>query len=97
MSQRATLTRRAGMTRTAPILLGGRICRARKSLAHRALEFLRGLEARGAPARHVHGLSGTRVLALARLAAAHREGAEAHQGDRLAALERAAHRGEERA
>src|SRR3990170_6356056 len=67
-----------------------------KNLTDGPLELGRGLEPGRAPAGHVHGLARPRVLALARLAAAHGEGAEAHQGDGLPALERGADRGEER-
>src|SRR5690242_8691237 len=96
-SQRAAPTTRTEMARTGSILLGGRIDDQRKTLADRAFEFLGGLEARRAPTRDVHGLSGARILALARFSTAHREGAEADERDRLPALERRAHRGQERA
>src|SRR3970040_1171934 len=84
-------TLRPRMARTAPdsTKVRGPVGQ-QKPLSDGALELLRGLEAGRAPARHVHGLARSRVLALARLAPAPREGPETHEGHRLAALERGA-------
>src|SRR5712692_1254785 len=69
----------------------------KKASANGPLELRRRLEARRAPSRDVHGLASARVLSIARLAPRDAEGAEADEGDGLAALEGAANRGEERA
>src|SRR5712691_4713089 len=69
----------------------------KKASANGPLELRRRLEARRAPSRHVHGLARARILSVARLAPRDAEGAEADEGDGLAAFEGGANRGEERA